>query len=163
MCSSDLNFIELVDASVSCLKNKKFTIFPDFITGGIADFTNYNDGKRGGRIRVRAKISVMDKSTLLISEIPYGTTTTSLIDSILKANDKGKIKIKKIDDNTSSNVEILVYIPNGISPDKTIDALYAFTNCEMSMSPLGCVIQDNKPVFTGVSDILKVSDRKSVV
>ena len=156
------NFIELVDASVSCLKNKKFTIFPDFITGGIADFTNYNDGKRGGRIRVRAKISVMDKSTLLINEIPYGTTTTSLIDSILKANDKGKIKIKKIDDNTSSNVEILVYIPNGISPDKTIDALYAFTNCEMSISPLGCVIQDNKPVFTGVSDILKISTENTV-
>ena len=156
------NFIELVDASISCLKNKKFTIFPDFITGGVADFTNYNDGKRGGRIRVRAKISVMDKSTLLISEIPYGTTTTSLIDSILKANDKGKIKIKKIDDNTSSNVEILVYIPNGISPDKTIDALYAFTNCEMSISPLGCVIQDNKPVFTGVSDILKISTENTV-
>ncbi len=156
------NFIELVDASINCLKNKRFTIFPDFITGGIADFTNYNDGKRGGRIRVRAKISVMDKSTLLINEIPYGTTTTSLIDSILKANDKGKIKIKKIDDNTSSNVEILVYIPNGISPDKTIDALYAFTNCEMSISPLGCVIQDNKPVFTGVSDILKISTENTV-
>ena len=156
------NFIELVDASINCLKNKRFTIFPDFITGGIADFTNYNDGKRGGRIRVRAKISVMDKSTLLINEIPYGTTTTSLIDSILKANDKGKIKIKKIDDNTSSNVEILVYIPNGISPDKTIDALYAFTNCEMSISPLGCVIQDDKPVFTGVSDILKISTENTV-
>ena len=156
------NFIELVDASISCLKNKRFAVFPDFITGGIADFTNYNDGKRGGRIRVRAKISVMDKSTLLINEIPYGTTTTSLIDSILKANDKGKIKIKKIDDNTSSNVEILVYIPNGISPDKTIDALYAFTNCEMSISPLGCVIQDNKPVFTGVSDILKISTENTV-
>ena len=156
------NFIELVDASINCLKNKRFAVFPDFITGGIADFTNYNDGKRGGRIRVRAKISVMDKSTLLINEIPYGTTTTSLIDSILKANDKGKIKIKKIDDNTSSNVEILVYIPNGISPDKTIDALYAFTNCEMSISPLGCVIQDNKPVFTGVSDILKISTENTV-
>ena len=156
------NFIELVDASINCLKNKRFTVFPDFITGGIADFTNYNDGKRGGRIRVRAKISVMDKSTLLISEIPYSTTTTSLIDSILKANDKGKIKIKKIDDNTSSNVEILVYIPNGISPDKTIDALYAFTNCEMSISPLGCVIQDNKPVFTGVSEILKTSTENTV-
>ena len=156
------NFVELIDASINCLKNKRFTILPDFITGGIADFTNYNDGKRGGRIRVRAKISVMDKSTLLISEIPFGTTTTSLIDSILKANEKGKIKIKKIDDNTSSNVEILVYIPNGISPDKTIDALYAFTNCEMSVSPLACVIQDNKPVFLGVSEILKISTENTV-
>ena len=156
------NFVELIDASINCLKNKKFTILPDFITGGIADFTNYNDGKRGGRIRVRAKISVMDKSTLLINEIPFGTTTTSLIDSILKANEKGKIKIKKIDDNTSSNVEILVYIPNGISPDKTIDALYAFTNCEISVSPLACVIQDNKPVFLGVSEILKISTENTV-
>ena len=156
------NFVELIDASINCLKNKRFAILPDFITGGIADFTNYNDGKRGGRIRVRAKISVMDKSTLLISEIPFGTTTTSLIDSILKANEKGKIKIKKIDDNTSSNVEILVYIPNGISPDKTIDALYAFTNCEMSVSPLACVIQDNKPVFLGVSEILKISTENTV-
>ena len=156
------NFVELIDASINCLKNKRFTILPDFITGGIADFTNYNDGKRGGRIRVRAKISVMDKSTLLINEIPFGTTTTSLIDSILKANEKGKIKIKKIDDNTSSNVEILVYIPNGISPDKTIDALYAFTNCEMSVSPLACVIQDNKPVFLGVSEILKISTENTV-
>ena len=156
------NFVELIDASINCLKNKRFTILPDFITGGIADFTNYNDGKRGGRIRVRAKISVMDKSTLLINEIPFGTTTTSLIDSILKANEKGKIKIKKIDDNTSSNVEILVYIPNGISPDKTIDALYAFTNCEISVSPLACVIQDNKPVFLGVSEILKISTENTV-
>ncbi len=156
------NFVELIDASINCLKNKRFAILPDFITGGIADFTNYNDGKRGGRIRVRAKISVMDKSTLLISEIPFGTTTTSLIDSILKANEKGKIKIKKIDDNTSSNVEILVYIPNGISPDKTIDALYAFTNCEISVSPLACVIQDNKPVFLGVSEILKISTENTV-
>ena len=156
------NFVELIDASISCLKNKRFVILPDFITGGIADFTNYNDGKRGGRIRVRAKISVMDKSTLLISEVPFGTTTTSLIDSILKANEKGKIKIKKIDDNTSSNVEILVYIPNGISPDKTIDALYAFTNCEMSVSPLSCVIQDNKPVFLGVSEILRISTENTV-
>ena len=128
----------------------------------ILDFTNYNDGKRGGKVRIRAKISIMDKTTLRISEIPFGTTTTSLIDSILKANDKGKIKIKKIDDNTSSNVEILVYIPNGISPDKTIDALYAFTNCEMSISPLTCIIQDNKPVFIGVSDILKTSTDNTV-
>ena len=156
------NFIELVEASISCLKQNRFTLLPDFITGGIADFTNYNDGKRGGKVRIRAKISVMDKTTLLISEIPFGTTTTSLIDSILKANDKGKIKIKKIDDNTASNVEILVYIPNGISPDKTIDALYAFTNCEISISPLTCIIQDNKPVFLGVSDILKTSTDNTV-
>tara|TARA_Y100001947_G_C10348033_1_gene308935 strand:- start:285 stop:2861 length:2577 start_codon:yes stop_codon:yes gene_type:complete len=156
------NFIELVEASISCLKQNRFALLPDFITGGIADFTNYNDGKRGGKVRIRAKISVMDKTTLLISEIPFGTSTTSLIDSILKANDKGKIKIKKIDDNTASKVEILVYIPNGISPDKTIDALYAFTNCEMSISPLTCIIQDNKPVFLGVSDILKTSTDKTI-
>jgi len=156
------NFIELVEASISCLKQNRFTLLPDFITGGIADFTNYNDGKRGGKVRIRAKISVMDKTTLLISEIPFGTSTTSLIDSILKANDKGKIKIKKIDDNTASKVEILVYIPNGISPDKTIDALYAFTNCEISISPLTCIIQDNKPVFLGVSDILKTSTDNTV-
>lgn len=156
------NFIELVEASISCLKQNRFALLPDFITGGIADFTNYNDGKRGGKVRIRAKISVMDKTTLLISEISFGTSTTSLIDSILKANDKGKIKIKKIDDNTASKVEILVYIPNGVSPDKTIDALYAFTNCEMSISPLTCIIQDNKPVFLGVSDILKTSTDNTV-
>ncbi len=148
------NFIELIDASIKYLKNKKFTLLPDFITGGIADFTRYNDGKRGGKIRVRAKINILDKTKLLISEIPYGTTTSSLIDSILKANDKGKIKIKKIDDNTSSKVEIVIYLPNGISPDKTIDALYAFTSCETSISPLSCIIENNKPSFLGVSEIL---------
>ena len=148
------NFIELINASIKHLKNKKFKLFPDFATGGIADFTNYNDGKRGGKVRVRAKISVVDKSTLLISELPFTTTTSSLIDSILKANEKGKIKIKKIDDNTSSNVEILIYLPSGISPDKTIDALYAFTNCEVSISPLSCVIENHKPCFLGVSEIL---------
>ncbi len=148
------NFIELINASIKHLKNKKFKLFPDFATGGIADFTNYNDGKRGGKVRVRAKISVVDKSTLLISELPFTTTTSSLIDSILKVNEKGKIKIKKIDDNTSSNVEILIYLPSGISPDKTIDALYAFTNCEVSISPLSCVIENHKPCFMGVSEIL---------
>ena len=156
------NFIELIDASIKYLKNKKFTILPDFITGGIADFTNYNDGKRGGKVRVRAKINIVDKSTLLISELPYTTTTSSLIDSIIKANDKGKIKIKKIDDNTSSKVEILIYLPSGISPDKTIDALYAFTNCEVSISPLSCVIEDNKPCFMGVSEILTKSTDNTV-
>tara|TARA_Y100000991_G_scaffold214093_1_gene201102 strand:- start:23717 stop:26293 length:2577 start_codon:yes stop_codon:yes gene_type:complete len=148
------NFNELIDASVKYLKNKRFLLYPDFITGGIADFTNYNDGKRGGKVRVRAKINIVDKSTLLISELPYTTTTTSLIDSIIKANDKGKIKIKKIDDNTSSKVEILIHLPSGISPDKTIDALYAFTNCEVSISPLSCIIENNKPCFLGVSEIL---------
>ena len=148
------NFIELINASIKHLKNKKFKLFPDFTTGGIADFTNYNDGKRGGKVRVRAKISVVDKSTLLVSELPFSTTTSSLIDSILKANEKGKIKIKKIDDNTSSKVEILIYLPSGISPDKTIDALYAFTNCEVSISPLSCVIENHKPCFMGVSEIL---------
>jgi len=156
------NFNELIDASIKYLKNKRFTLYPDFITGGIADFTNYNDGKRGGKVRVRAKINIMDKSTLLISEIPYSTTTTSLIDSIIKANDKGKIKIKKIDDNTSSKVEILIHLPSGISPDKTIDALYAFTNCEVSISPLSCIIENNKPCFLGVSEILIKSTDNTV-
>ena len=156
------NFIELIDSSIKHLQGKKINILPDFMTGGIADFSNYNDGKRGGKVRLRAKISTVDKSTLLISEIPYGTTTTSLIDSILKANDRGKIRIKKIDDNTASKVEILIYLPNGISPDKTIDALYAFTNCETSISPLGCVIENNRPLFIGVSDILKISTDNTV-
>ncbi|OEY71191.1 DNA gyrase/topoisomerase IV subunit A [Salegentibacter salarius] len=151
------NFNELIDASIKHLKGKKFTLFPDFPTGGIADISNYNDGKRGGRVRVRAKISQYDKNTLAITEIPYGTTTTSLIDSILKANDKGKIKIKKIEDNTAAEVEILIHLPNNISPDRTIDALYAFTYCENSIAPLGCVIIDNKPIFLGVSEILRSS------
>jgi len=151
------NFNELIDASIKHLKGRSFTLVPDFLTGGIADVSNYNDGKRGGKIRVRAKISQLDKKTLIISEIPFGTTTSTLIDSILKANEKGKIKIKQIEDNTAANVEILVHLPNGISPDKTIDALYAFTNCENSISPLCCVIEDNKPVFIGVSEILKLS------
>ncbi len=156
------NFNELIDASIKILKGRSFNIIPDFLTGGIADVTNYNDGKRGGKVRVRAKIHQKDKSTLVINEIPFGSTTTSLIDSILKANDKGKIKIKKIEDNTAKNVEILIHIPSGISPDKTIDALYAFTNCEMSISPLCCIIQENKPVFIGVCDVLKYSTNHTV-
>jgi topoisomerase-4 subunit A len=132
------------------------------LTGGIADFTNYNDGKRGGKIRVRAKISQFDKKTLVINEIPFGTTTTSLIDSIIKANEKGKIKIKKIEDNTAAEVEILVHLPPNVSPDKTIDALYAFTNCENSISPLACTIENNKPVFVGVSEMLKHSSDLTV-
>ncbi|MEZ4855976.1 MAG: DNA gyrase/topoisomerase IV subunit A [Gelidibacter sp.] len=156
------NFIELIEASIKHLKGKKFTLFPDFPTGGIIDVTDYKDGLRGGKIRVRAKISQLDKSTLIINEIPYGANTSSLIDSILKANDKGKIKIKKIEDNTAAEVEILIHLPSGISPDKTIDALYAFTNCENSISPLGCVIEDNKPLFIGVSEMLRRSTDNTV-
>tara|TARA_B110000046_G_scaffold18041_1_gene17250 strand:+ start:3570 stop:6260 length:2691 start_codon:yes stop_codon:yes gene_type:complete len=151
------NFIELIDASIKYLKGRSFSIFPDFLTGGIADFSNYNDGKRGGKVRVRAKISQLDKKTLVITEIPFGTTTSTLIDSIVKANEKGKIKIKKIEDNTAANVEILVHLPPNISPDKTIDALFAFTNCENSISPLCCIIDDNKPRFIGVTEMLKTS------
>ena len=151
------NFIELIDASIKYLKGRSFKIVPDFLTGGIADFTGYKDGKRGGRVRVRAKISQLDKKTLVINEIPFGTTTTSLIDSIIKANEKGKIKIKKIEDNTAAEVEIVVHLPPNVSPDKSIDALYAFTNCESSISPLACTIENNKPVFVGVSEMLKHS------
>ncbi|WP_026809774.1 DNA gyrase/topoisomerase IV subunit A [Arenibacter latericius] len=156
------NFIELIDASIKHLKGQRFTIYPDFPTAGIIDVSNYNDGMRGGRVRVRAKISQLDKNTLVINEIPYGTNTSSLIDSILKANDKGKIRVKKIEDNTAENVEILVHLPNGISPDKTIDALYAFTSCETSISPLGCIIEDNKPLFIGVTEMLKESTDNTV-
>ncbi len=156
------NFIELIDASIKHLKGKRFTLVPDFPTGGIADITNYNDGMRGGKVRVRARISQYDKNTLVITEIPFGTTTSSLIDSILKANDKGKIKVKRIEDNTAAEVEILVHLPSGISPDKTIDALYAFTNCEVSISPLGCVIEDNKPLFIGVAEMLRRSTDNTV-
>ena len=155
------NFVELIDASIKCLKNKKFVLYPDFPTSGIMDVSNYNDGLRGGRIKVRAKISKLNKNTLVISQIPFSTTTSSLIESILKANDKGKIKIKKIEDNTANEVEILVHLPNGVSPDKSIDGLYAFTACETSISPLGCVIEDNKPLFIGVSEILKKSTERT--
>ncbi|MDB2457206.1 DNA gyrase/topoisomerase IV subunit A, partial [Flavobacteriaceae bacterium] len=156
------NFNELIQASIAYLKGKKFTLLPDFQTGGIIDVQNYNDGMRGGKVRVRAKISAQDKSTLVITEIPFSTTTSSLIESILKANDKGKIRIKKIEDNTAANVEILIHLPAGISPDKTIDALYAFTACETSISPLGCVIVDHKPHFIGVSDMLRISTDSTV-
>ncbi len=149
------NFNELIDASIKHLKGKNFKLFPDFLTSGMADVSNYNDGMRGGKIRVRARIGQQDKNTLIISEIPYGTTTSSLIDSIIKANDKGKIKIKKIEDNTAANVEILIHLPPSVSPNKMIDALYAFTDCEVSISPLCCVIDNNKPIFVGVSEILK--------
>ena len=156
------NFIELIKASISYLKGKSFKIYPDFLTGGSIDVQNYNDGLRGGKIRLRASISQLDKTTLVVNQIPYSTNTSSLIDSILKANEKGKIKIKKIEDNTAENVEILIYLPVGISPDKTIDALYAFTDCESTISPLSCVIIDNKPSFIGVSEILKKSTDNTV-
>ncbi len=151
------NFNELIDASIQVLKGKKASIFPDFVTGGIADFSDYKDGLRGGKIKIRARIKELNAKTLIISEIPFGTTTGSLIDSILAANEKGKIKIKKVEDNTSENVEILIHLQPGISPDKTIDALYAFTNCEMGISPNACIIENEKPRFLGVSEILKIS------
>jgi topoisomerase-4 subunit A len=156
------NFVELIDASVKHLQGKRFTLFPDFPTGGIVDVENYNDGLRGGKIRSRARINQLDKNTLVITEIPFGANTSSLIDSILKANDKGKIKVKKIEDNTAAEVEILIHLPGGISPDKTIDALYAFTACETSISPLGCVIEDNRPLFIGVSEMLRRSTDRTV-
>ncbi|OAZ04195.1 DNA gyrase/topoisomerase IV subunit A [Flavobacterium succinicans] len=156
------NFNELIDASIKILKGKPFTLYPDFQTAGIADVSNYNDGMRGGRVRVRAKISQLDKNTLVITQIPFSTNTSSLIDSILKANEKGKIKIKKIEDNTAAEVEILIHLFPGVSPDKTIDALFAFTACETSVAPLGCVIEDNKPLFIGVSDMLKISTDRTV-
>ncbi len=156
------NFLELIDASIKHLKGKKFTIYPDFPTSGIADVSNYNDGLRGGKVRVRAKIEQQDKTHLVITEIPFSTTTTSLIESVLKANEKGKIKIKKIEDNTAAKVEILIHLPSNVSPDKTIDALYAFTNCEVSISPLGCVIEENTPHFIGVSEMLRRSTNNTV-
>ena len=152
------NFNELIDASVKHLQGKRFTLVPDFPTGGVMDADNYNDGLRGGKIRVRACITQVDKQTLVINEIPFSTTTSSLIDSILKANDKGKIKIKKIEDNTAADVEIKIQLPPNVSPDKTIDALFAFTACETSISPLGCVIENNKPNFIGVSEMLRRSN-----
>ena len=156
------NFNELIDSSIKILKGKPFTLFPDFPTAGIADVSNYNDGLRGGRVRVRAKIAQLDKQTLVINQIPFSTNTSTLIDSILKANEKGKIKIKKIEDNTAAEVEILIHLPAGVSPDKTIDALYAFTACESSIAPLGCVIENHKPLFIGVSDMLKISTHRTV-
>jgi topoisomerase-4 subunit A len=156
------NFNELIDCSIKVLKGKSFTLYPDFPTAGIADVSNYNDGLRGGRVRVRAKIAQLDKQTLVITQIPFSTNTSTLIDSILKANEKGKIKIKKIEDNTAAEVEILIHLPPGVSPDKMIDALYAFTACETSVAPLGCVIENNKPLFIGVSEMLKISTHRTV-
>ncbi|MBR6272606.1 MAG: DNA gyrase/topoisomerase IV subunit A [Bacteroidales bacterium] len=149
------NFNELIDASIAYLRDEPFVLYPDFPTGGLMDVTNYNDGLRGGRVKVRARISQLDKKTLVITEIPYGTTTESIIDSIVKENDKGKIKIKKIDDNTAESCEIVINLNPGVSPDQTIDALYAFTQCEVSISPNACVIINDRPAFMGVSEILK--------
>ncbi|RLD63500.1 MAG: DNA gyrase/topoisomerase IV subunit A [Bacteroidetes bacterium] len=151
------NFIELIDASIKHLKGQEFEILPDFITGGFADFSKYNDGLRGGKVRVRAKIEKFDKKTLIIKELPFGKTTGSLIDSVLSANEKGKIKIKKIDDNTAAKVEILIHLVSGTSSDKMIDALFAFTDCEISISPNATIINQNKPYFLGVSEMLKMS------
>ena len=156
------NFNELIDASIAYLEGKEFVIYPDFPTGGMVDISKYNDGQRGGVIKVRAKIEKVDKKELIITEIPFGKTTTSLIESIIKANEKGKIKIRKIDDNTSANVEIVVHLLPGVSPDMTIDALYALTDCEYSISPNTCVIVDDKPSFMGVSSILKHSADRTV-
>ena len=149
------NFNELLDASVAILKGEEYEIYPDFPTGGFADCSKYLRGKRGGSVKVRARIDKIDKNTVAITEIPYGKTTHMLIDSILKAKDKGKIKIKKIDDMTTDKVEILIHLPNDVSPDKTIDALYAFTDCECTIAPNACVIKDNKPQFLTVNDILE--------
>ena len=151
------NFIELINASIAYLRGEEFMLLPDFQTGGIMDASNYNDGLRGGSVRVRARISKIDKRTLAITEIPYTTTSESIKESIIKANDKGKIKIRKVDDNTAEKVEIIIQVAADESSDKTIDALYAFTDCEVSISPNACVIVDNKPVFMGVSDILRYS------
>ncbi len=156
------NFNELIDASIGILRGKKPNILPDFPNGGMADFTNYNDGLRGGKVRIRAKMRQQDKKTLIIDEIPHGTTTGSLIESIIKANDKGKIKIKKIEDNTSDKAEIIIHLPPNISPDKTMDALYAFTDCEVGISPNACVIENEKPRFVGVNEILKINTEQTV-
>ncbi len=156
------NFNELIDATIDYLQGKDFIIYPDFPTGGMVDVSKYNDGQRGGVIKVRAKIEKVEKKALVITEIPFGKTTSSLIESIIKANEKGKIKIRKIDDNTSANVEIVVHLMPGVSPDKTIDALYALTDCEYSISPNTCVIVDDKPSFMGVSSILKHSADRTV-
>lgn len=151
------NFCELCEAAMKYLKGKKFELYPDFLTGGMIDTTNYNDGKRGGKVRVRTHIEELDKKTLIVKDVPYGVTTTQLIDSILKANDQGKIKVRKVTDNTAAEVEIQIDLAPGISPDITIDALYAFTDCEVSISPNACVIIDKKPTFLGAKELLSAS------
>ena len=141
------NFCELIEASIKYLQGKKFELYPDFQTGGMADVSNYNEGKRGGKIRVRSRIDEVDKKTLIITDVPYGVTTAQMMDSIVKANDQGKIRIRKVTDNTAAEVEIMIDLAPGISPDITIDALYAFTDCEVSISPNACVIINHKPQF----------------
>ncbi|MGH1334722.1 MAG: DNA gyrase/topoisomerase IV subunit A [Aureispira sp.] len=155
------NFIELIKASIDILRGKKVQLLPDFSTGGSADFSAYNGGKRGGKVRVRSKINILDKKRLTVTEIPYGTTTTGIIDSIIKANNKNKIKIKRVVDNTAAEVEILIELPSGASPDVTMDALYAFTDCEVSISPNACTIDDNTPVFTTVEELLTISTHRT--
>jgi topoisomerase-4 subunit A len=155
------NFNELIDAAIKYLRGKKFELLPDFQTGGMIDASNYNEGKRGGKVRVRAHIEELDKKTLAIRDVPYGVTTAQLMDSIVKANDQGKIKIKKVTDNTAAEVEIQVDLAPGISPDITIDALYAFTDCEVSISPNACVIVDHKPQFLGIYELLRLSVDKT--
>lgn len=156
------NFVELIDASIDVLKGKKINLVPDFPTGGMADVSMYNEGLRGGKVRVRAKINQVDAKTLVVTEIPFGTTTTSLIESVIKANDKGKIKVKKIEDNTAENVEIIIHLPSGTSPDKMIDALYAFTDCEVSISPNTAIIENDKPRFVSVNEMLKIATQNTV-
>jgi topoisomerase-4 subunit A len=156
------NFIELIDAAICYLRGEDFMLFPDFPTGGSGDFARYNDGIRGASIKVRAKIEKKDSKTLVVTEVPFGKTTATLIESIIKANDKGKIKIRKIDDNTSDKVEIMIHLVPGMSSDKTIDALFAFTDCEVSISPNSCIIEDDKPKFIGVSEILKINTDQTV-
>src|SRR5512145_870257 len=156
------NFIELIDASIAYLQGKPFELYPDFPTGGMIDVSRYNDGVTGGIVRIRAKISKLDKKALIITEIPFGQTTSSLIDSILKANEKGKIKIRKIDDNTAGTVEIVIHLLPGTDPDITIDALYAFTDCEIPISPNSCIIREEKPCFTGVSEMLRLATENTV-
>src|SRR5215510_12052389 len=155
------NFNELIEAAIKYLRGKRFELYPDFMTGGMIDVTDYNQGKRGGKVKVRAQIEELDKKTLVIRSVPYGVTTTQLMDSIVKANDQGKIKIKKVTDTTAANIEIQVDLAPGISPDITIDALYAFTDCETSISPNACVIVEEKPQFLGVNDLLKLSVDKT--
>ena len=156
------NFCELIDASIAALRGRKSDLYPDFITGGTADFSGYNDGLRGGKIRVRGKIKVKDSKTLIVTEIPFGTTTGSLIDSVISANEKGKIKIRKIEDNTAEFVEVMIHLQPGTSTDKTIDALYAFTDCEVSISPNACIIENERPRFVGVNEMLKISTAKTL-
>ncbi|HPH63767.1 MAG TPA: DNA gyrase/topoisomerase IV subunit A [Paludibacteraceae bacterium] len=151
------NFNEILDAAVACLKGEDFVLYPDFLTGGLIDVSKYNDGERGGSVRIRSRITKLDNKTLVINDIPYGKTTSTVIESIIKANDKGKINIKKVDDNTSAQVEIVIHLSDKTSSDKTIDALYAFTDCEVSISPNCCVISDNKPCFTNVKEVLRIS------